>query len=127
MKKIIIILAAAFAFAGCKSLEEKAVRLNGYMARASETGVTVGKADITTIPSSMLYFHAQYNEDTALFSPSTKIRNWSVTCTGGTNWIPQSVANATNTLAAFVSMAAKNDAKDTAVTNGTATAEAAVR
>lgn len=117
MKKIIFAVVAAFAFAGCKSLKEKAVRLNGYMARASETGVTLGKADITTIPSSMNYFHAQYNEDVALFSPSTKIRNWSVTCTGGTNWIPQSVANATNTLAALVRMAAENDAK--AVTNGT--------
>lgn len=121
MKKIIFAVAAMFAVAGCKSLEEKSVRLNGYMARASETGVTVGKADITTIPSSMLYFHAQYNEDTALLSPSKVLRNWSVTCTGGTNWIPQSVANATNTLAAFVSMAAENDAK--AVTNGTEKAE----
>ena len=126
MKKIIISIAAAFAlaFAGCKSLEEKAVRLNGYMARASETGVTVGKADITTIPSSMLYFHAQYNEDTALLSPSKVLRNWSVTCTGGTNWIPQSVANATNTLAAIVREAEESDAK--AVTTGTATAEAAL-
>lgn len=125
MKKIIIIAAAAFAVVGCSSVEDKAVRLNGYVGRISEAGATLGKADITTIPSSMLYFHAQYNEDVALFSPSTKIRNWSVTCTGGTNWIPQSVANATNTLAALVRMAAENDAK--AVTNGTATAEAAVR
>lgn len=126
MKKIIISIAAAFAVVGCSSFENKSVRLNGYVGRVSEAGATLGKADITTIPSSMLYFHAQYNEDTALFSPSTKIRNWSVTCTGGTNWIPQSVANATNTLAALVRMAAENDAKDTAVTNGTATAEAAL-
>lgn len=126
MKKLIYIFTAAFAVAGCTSVENKAVRLNGYVARVSEAGATLGKADITTIPSSMLYFHAQYNEDTALFSPSTKIRSWSVTCTGGTNWIPQSVANATNTLAALVRMAAENDAKDTAVTNGNETAEAAV-
>lgn len=126
MKKIIISIAAAFAVIGCTSVENKSVRLNGYVGRVSETGVTLGKADIATIPSSMLYFHAQYNEDTALFSPSTKIRNWSVTCTGGTNWIPQSVANATNTLAALVRMAAENDAKEKAVTNGTATAEAAL-
>lgn len=126
MKKIIFAVAAAFAVAGCSSVKDKAVRLNGYVGRISEAGATLGKADITTIPSSMLYFHAQYNEDTALFSPSKILRNWSVTCTGGTNWIPQSVANATNTLAAFVSMAAENDAKDTAVTNGTATAEAAM-
>ena len=126
MKKIIISIAAAFAVVGCTSVENKAVRLNGHVGRISEAGATIGKADITTIPSSMLYFHAQYNEDTALLSPSKVLRNWSVTCTGGTNWIPQSVANATNTLAALVRMAAENDAKEKAVTNGTATAEAAL-
>lgn len=126
MKKIIIAFTAAFAVVGCSSVENKSVRLNGYVGRVSEAGATLGKADITTIPSSMLYFHAQYNEDTALLSPSKVLRNWSVTCTGGTNWIPQSVANATNTLAAFVRMAAENDAEEKAVTNGTATAEAAL-
>lgn len=124
MKKMIIIVAAAVAIAGCSSVENKSVRLNGYVGRISEAGATLGKADITTIPSSMVYFHAQYNEDTALFSPSTKIRSWSVTCTGGTNGVPESVANATNTLAAFVREAAANDAK--AVTNGTERAEAQV-
>ncbi len=122
MKKIIISITAAFAVVGCTSVENKAVRLNGYVGRVSEAGATIGKADITTIPSSMNYFHAQYNEDTALLSPSKVLRNWSVTCTGGTNWIPQSVANATNTLAALVRETAENDAK--AVTNGT---EAAVQ
>ena len=68
----------------------------------------------------MLYFHAEYNEDTALLSPSTKLRKWSVTCTGGTNWVPESVANATNTLAALTREAEESDAK--AVTNGTAEA-----
>lgn len=126
MKKIIISIAAAFAVVGCSSVEDKSVRMNGYVGRISEAGATIGKANITTIPSSMLYFHAQYNEDTALLSPSKVLRNWSVTCTGGTNWIPQSVANATNTLAALVRMAAENDAKEKAVTNGTATAEAAL-
>lgn len=125
MKKIMIISAAfAVAFAGCSSLDLKAVRLDGFFGRASEGGVTLGKGNITTIPSSMLYFHAEYNEDTAFLSPSTKIRNWSVTCTGGTNWVPESVANATNTLAAIVREAAESDAK--AVTNGTETAEAAL-
>lgn len=112
-----LIGAAMFAVVGCSSVENKSVRLNGYVARVSEAGMTLGKADITTIPSSMNYFHAQYNEDVALFSPSTKIRNWSVTCTGGTNDAPESVANAINTLAAFVRAAAEDDAK--AVTNGT--------
>lgn len=126
MKKIIFAVAAAFAVIGCTSVKNKAVRLNGCVGRISEAGATIGKADITTIPSSMLYFHAQYNEDTALLSPSKVLRNWSVTCTGGINWIPQSVANATNTLAALVRMAAENDAKEKAVTNGTATAEAAL-
>lgn len=124
MKKIMIFATAAFAVIGCSSVENKSVRLNGYVGRISEAGATLGKADITTIPSSMVYFHAQYNEDTALFSPSTKIRSWSVTCTGGTNGVPESVANVTNTLAAFIREAAESDAK--AVTNGTERAEAQV-
>ena len=106
---------------GCTSLEQKAVSLDGYFGRVSQAGATLGKGKITTIPSSMPYFHAEYNEDVALFSPSTKLRTWSVTCTGGINWIPESVANATNTLAAFVKAAEADNAK--AVTNGT---EAAV-
>ena len=121
MKKLIYILAAALFVIGCASVENKSVRMSGYVGRISEAGATLGKADITTIPSSMLYFHAQYNEDVALFSPSTKLRTWSVTCTGGTNWIPESVVNATNTLAVLVRAAEADNAK--AVTNGT---EAAV-
>lgn len=113
MKKLIYIFAvAAFAVVGCSSVKDKAVRLNGYVGRISEAGATLGKADITTIPSSMLYFHAQYNEDVALFSPSTKIRNWSVTCTGGTNWLPESVANATNTLMRIVTEGGADNVQD---------------
>ena len=73
MKKMLIIVAAALALAGCQSpsqlrdIELKGMYVNGYSEQ-----LAIGMGRITSIPGEREAFVAHYREDTAWLSPSTK-------------------------------------------------------
>lgn len=85
MNKIIVTGLVALAFAGCTSLQEKTFMTDAYGAFANQSGTAgVGKINIMTIPDKQAFIHAEYEEDTAFFSPSTVLHNWRFTWSGGT-------------------------------------------
>ena len=73
MKKLIIIVIAAGALAGCgtppklRDIELKGMYVNGYSEQ-----LAIGMGRITSIPGERQAFVAHYREDTAWLSPSTK-------------------------------------------------------
>ncbi len=83
-------------FAGCSFVpRHNSVGVDGYFGHVSDDSLMLGIGKFDAIPKEMNFFKVEYAEDTALFSPSTKICRWSVTCTGGTN-IAAAVTSATN-------------------------------
>jgi hypothetical protein len=76
--------ACALILCGCSSLREKAFITDAYGAFADKSGTAgLGKLNIMTVPQEQAFIHAEYEEDTAFFSPSTKIASWTFTWSGG--------------------------------------------
>lgn len=76
--------AAALILCGCANLREKAFITDAYGAFADKSGTAgLGKLNILTVPQKQAFIHAEYEEDTAFFSPSTKIASWTFTWSGG--------------------------------------------
>lgn len=112
MKKLLFVAAAAAVMCGCTSLQEKTFMTDAYGAFANQSGTAgVGKINVMTIPDKQAFIHAEYEEDTAFFSPSTVLHNWRFTWSGGTttNATDKAAADMIKALAKLAT-AAKNPA-----------------
>lgn len=84
MKKLALVLVVAAVVVGCKSLSEKAFKTDAYGAFGNSSGTMgIGKINVMTIPQEQSFIRAEYEEDTSLFSPSTVLKSWNFTWSGG--------------------------------------------
>jgi hypothetical protein len=95
MKILLVCLLAVVV--GCSIVpRNNSVGIDGYFGHVSDDSVMLGIGRFDAVPKEMQLYKVEYSEDTAFFSPSTKICRWSILCSGGTNAIPKAVETTTN-------------------------------